>query len=253
MSESLSIQRDQFTKLLGSMKLIETSCTDCDICNGKIRQKTNDRHSIIEIDVSGILEDKDLSLSLIKQKVSLLKTFELDDNVTVDDENILIEFDDTNYTFIDPLSKMSFRKPAKKFLDNKFISDEEASNMLNVSEENLVFETDISAYMSKRIKSICEGFNNETIQCDLENYSASLKISTINKENLATVVNDISLNREMPKKNFKMIYLPFSLDINSDVKFSAYHASSDVLMCKFDQKYYGVPVVIYTQVRLTDD
>jgi len=253
MSETVSVQRDDFTKLLGAMKLIENCCTDCDIVDGKIRQKTNDRHSIIEIDVSDILGSNELCLSLIKQKVSLLRAFELDDNVTVDDENIAIELNDEGYTFIDPLSKMTFRKPLKKFLDNSYISEDEFSSMITLSEENLVLNYEISAYMSKRIKNICEGFNNEIVQCELNGLAAELKIYTVNRENSATVSNEISLNREMPTKNFKMTYLPFAMDINSDITLSAYQTNAEVLLCKFEQKFYGVPVVLFTQVRLCDD
>lgn len=253
MSSSITIKRDEFTKLLGSIKLVENCCTDCDAVGGKIRQKTNDRHCIVEINVSSVLQSNDLCLSLVKQKVQLLKTFELDDNVTVQDANIGIEFNDGDYVFMDPLSKMVFRKPLKKFLDNTFITDEEFTSMIRLSEENLIFSHTISAYMAKRIKNICEGFNNETIQGDLENLEASLKIYTMNKENVATVIQGIALNKQMPKRSFKMIYLPFSMEINSDVVLSAYQVGADVLLCKFEEKFYGIPITIYTQVRLTDD
>jgi hypothetical protein len=148
------------------------------------------------------------------------------------------------------MSKIRFRKPIRKFLDNTFITDEKFQQMMSYSEDNLVFNTTISSYISKRIKNLAEALNNETIQCNLDGLTASLKIETVNKENDAIVVSDIELNTDMPARNFKMVYLPFALDINSDVEFSTYKIREDVLLCKFQQRFYGIPINIYTQVKL---
>lgn len=250
MSETLSIPRDQFTKLLGTIKIIENCCTDCDIVGGKIRQKTNDRHFILDIDLTDILQTNDLSLQLIKQKVALLKSFELDDNVTVDDENVGIEYSDKEYTFFDPLSTVKIRIPLKKFLDNPFIEEEKFSQMLTISEENMIFEHTASAYMAKRIKGVCEGFGVESLKCSLENYDATLSTQAQNHELVFKEKKAITLNREMPKRFFQFMYLPFSFDISSDVSISAYQTSNDVLLCKFGLTYYGTPISIYTQVKL---
>jgi len=250
MPQTITMTREQINKLIGTLKIIENSCTDCELVGGKIRQKTNDRHSIFEIDLVEAFGENELLISLIKQKINSLKAFELDDNVTVEDESVIIECTDDSYTFIDAFTKISFKKPIRKFLDNTFITDEVFDQMINYSEDNLIFSTTVNTYISKRIKNLAEALNNETIQCDIEGHEASIKIETVNKENCATVVSGISLNREMPKRNFKMVYLPFALDINSDVEFSAYQVRDDVLLCKFEQKYYGVPVNIYTQVTL---
>jgi len=250
MSETINISREQITKLSGAISILETSCTDCDIIGGKIRQKTNDRHSIFEIDLTEILGENDLSLSMIKQKINLIKALELDDNVTVEDENIILENNENEHIFIDAMSKVVFRKPVRKFLDNTFMPDEKFDQAINYSEDNLVFSTTVSTYISKRIKNFADALNNETIECDLDGYEGSLKIETVNKENYVIVLSGIALNSEMPKRNFKMIYLPFALDINSDVEFSAYKVRDEVLLCKFEQKFYGVPINIYTQVKL---
>jgi len=251
MSEaSISINRDQINKLLGTLKLLEASCTDCEIVGGRIRQKTNDRHSIFDIDLTSVLGDSDIVFSMIKQKIGSLKAFELDDNVTLEDENIVIETTENEHIFTDAMSKIRFRKPVRKFLDNTFITEEKFNQSVNYSEDNLIFSTTVSTYISKRIKNLALALNNETIQCDLNNFTASLKIETVNKENDAIVMNAIALNRQIPERNFKMVYLPFALDINSDVQFSTYQTRDEVLLCKFEQKFYGIPVNIYTQVKL---
>jgi len=249
MASDKVLQRGQFSKLLGCIKLLENCCTDCDISEGFIRQKTNDRQAIIEMDLTSILDANDLSLSLIKQKVMLLRTFELDDNVKVPDENIVIRTEEQSYKFIDPLSKMTFRKPMKKFLDNSYIPADKFAEMITCKEEDLVFNVTASAYICKRIKAICEGFQTNSIKCEMNQLAGLLRISTVDNTNTSEVVT-ISLNTEMPNSYFNMISLPFSLELNSDIKLNVYKTSGKVLLCKFDQKFFGIPMTIFTRVSL---
>lgn len=260
--ETITITREDFAKLLGSLKLIETSCTDCDIVGGLIRQTTNDRHAIFEIDLSKILKidgsdsEKlaDISLSLIKQKNQILKTFELDDNVQIDDKNIILNIEDTKYEILDSLSKVTLRKPVKKFLDNTFIEDENFNSIMsNCTEENLMLSCDISPYMTKRIKNICEAFAIDVIQCKLEGRTACLSIISDDKDNTTKVVGNITLNNEVSSSYFSFISLPFTIELNSSMAFKAYKIGDDVIMCKFSQKYYDVTVDINSKVKITSD
>lgn len=250
MATDVVLKRGDFSKLLGCIKLLENCCTDCDISEGFLRQKTNDRQAIIEMDLTSILDANELSLSLIKQKVMLLKTFELDDNIKVDNENIVIRIEENSYQFIDPLSKMTFRKPMKKFLDNSYIPSDKFKELITCKEEDLVFSNVVSAYICKRIKAICEGFQTNSIRCEMNQLVGLLKISTIDNTNMSEVVNNIALNTEMTNSYFNMISLPFSLELNSDIKLSVYKTSGKVLMCQFDQKFYGIPMSIFTRVSL---
>jgi len=247
---TITLERDKFSKLLNLMKLLENSCTDCDISQGVIRQKTNDKQCIVEMDVSSILANNHLSLSVIKSKVTSLKTFELDDNVQMDNKSLTIEANDSNYEFTDSFSKMIFRKPIRKFLDQKFIEDGEASAILRTEEQNLVFSVDINNYLKRRISNTCLAFQTDTICCSLNDLKAKIWIETTNHENSAILINDVNLNRQFQSKMFRITALSFFLDIMSDLKMSAYHVSNDVLLCKFEQAYFGVPVKVYTQAKI---
>jgi len=249
---SLVLQRSQFTKLLSAVKLIENSCTDCHISEGFVRQKTNDRQSIVEMNLTNILGDNELVLGNLKQKIMLLKSFELDDSTTVTDENIKIDITTNDYHFIDPLTKMSFRKPLTKFLDNTYLSSNQLGEMVKIFEENLVFSVSISAYVAKRIRGICQGFNNESIRCDFKGGNAVFSISTLNNENTSIVKDDIVLNKELDNVYFKAAYLPFSLDNNSEITFSTYQMSKDTLVCKYNLNYTDIPISIYSLVKLID-
>lgn len=249
-----TLKRDEFSKFLNSIKLIQDVCTDCDIQNGVIRQRTNDRHAIVEIDLSSVLDDSTLCFTLLKQKIALLKSFELDDSARVgdDEKDITIELNEKTYKFIDVFSTLTFRIPIRKFLDNTFVSVEEVSNMFALREEDLVLSYNVSSYMCRRIKSITEGFNTDVVVWKMKGFDASLQTESSNKDNSSQLIKNISLNTEMDSMESKMISLPLCLDINSDVEINGYKIKDGkVLLCRFQMKYFDIPITIYAQSQLT--
>ena len=251
MSYNLSLEREKFSKMLNLMKLLENHATDCDVQHGKIRQKTNNRQSITDIDLTSILGDNDLSLSLIKSKVQLLKSFELDENVQLTEKNILIECNESNYEFTDALSKMIFRKPSQKFLDNKFITDEEFNQVIKCKDENLLFSYTISNYIKKRMISACFGFDTDLITFNLNEFKGHATIQPTNKENTTNYIEEITLNKQVSSQSFQISNLAFILDVASDVNLNCYQVTNDVYLCKISQMYFGVPIIIYTQAKIT--
>jgi hypothetical protein len=249
----LSVSRDNFSKLLLLLKTFENYCTDCDVKNGLFRCRSNDRQAIISMDLTSILANNDLSFSLIKSKVALLKTFELDDNIQIEDKTIVIESNESNYEICDPFSKLIFRKPVQRYIDNQFIDNDQFSEIIQLSEDNLLFSYDINNYIKRRISNIALGFQTDVVECNIADVSAILKIATSNKEDSANLASGIVVNRSVGNKSFKMISMPFVLDISADLKINCYTTNhSDVYMCKFDQSFYGVTISIYTQVKVSN-
>jgi hypothetical protein len=252
----INVSRDDFSKLLNLLKIFENSCTDCDIQNGQFRCRTNDRQAIISMDLSSILQTNNLSFSLIKNKIALLKTFELDDNVQLDNKTVSIESNDSNYEIHDPLSRMIFRKPIQRYIDNQYIPEEDFNQMIRISEDNLIFSYTINNYMKRRISNIAMGFQTDIIICQMTSVddepTASLLVSTTNHEDSSTVAKGITMNRDIGNRQFKMLALPFVLDMASDLVLSCYHVSQDVALCKFSQTFYGAPISIYAQVKVTN-
>jgi hypothetical protein len=249
---NMTVTRDDFSKLLTLLKVFENYCSDCDIQNGVLRCRINDRQAIISMNLNSILETNSLQFSLIKQKINLLKAFEVDDNVQLDDKNIIIESNDSNYQINDPFSKMIFRKPVQKYLDNIFIPDSEFAGMIKCEEANLVFSYDISNYIKRRISNITQGFMSDIIKCRIVDNSGSLTGETRNHEDSSEFIKDIILNKEISDCEFRMIAMPYILDIASDMKLSVYSTqSSSVFMCKYEQNYYGVPITVYAQAKIT--
>ena len=246
----LSVTRDDFSKLLTLLKIFENNCNDCDIQNGLLRCRTNDRQAIISMDLSSILDSNSLQFSLMKQKIILLKAFEINDSVQMDDKSISIESNESNYEIKDPISKIIFRKPVQQYIDNKYVNDEDFGRMIRCQEENLIFSYDISHYLKKRISNVVQGFQSDILKCQIVDNNGTLTASTRNHEESCVFVKDIIMNREVSDCEFKMSALPFMLDIASDLKLGVYHVTNDVYLCKFDQVYYGIPITLYTQVKV---
>ena len=250
---TMTLSRENFSKVLEILKAVsDSNCTDCDIKSGKIRQKTNDRACVFSADVTTILSEMSIAFSSVKQKYFLFKSFELDDNVSLKEENITIEMDEGSYIFSDELSKLLFRKPTSNLLDNPYIEDTAFNSGIasKLIDDNLVFSLNINQYLCRRIRSICEGCATDTVRCDLLGTTAVLNASTANNETAMKLASEITLNKEFPKGNFRMAILPFILDIKSDIKLDVFKASADVFLCKFNLTCSGIPITIFTQAKV---
>ena len=247
----ITVSRDDFSKLLTLLKVFENYCNDCDVQTGLLRCRTNDRQAVIAMDLSSILETNPLQFSLVKNKINLLKAFELDDNVQLEDKTIIVKCNESNYEINDPFSKVIFRKSAVKYIDNKYIPDAEFEAMIRCDEDRLIFSYDVNNYLKHRISAITQGFQSDIIKCKIIENTGRMSAETRNHEDSSEFVKDIILNREVADREFRMIAMPFILDVASDMKLSVYEVSNDVYMCKFEQSYYGVPITVYTQVKVT--
>ena len=252
-SYQIRVSRDDFSKFLMLLGIFENTCTDCDIKNGKFRSRSNDRQAVISMDLTSIITDKDISFSLIKNKIQLLKTFELDGNIQIEDKTIILESNESNYEISDPFSKLIFRKPVQRYIDNQFINDDDFAGMISLSEDNLLFSHTVNNYMKKRISNQALAFQTDIIECTIADSKASFKVLPGNKEDVGEIIRDVPLNRDVGSKNFRMMTLPFILDVAADLKINCYSTSTaDVYNCKFEQTIYGVLISIYSKVKVNN-
>jgi hypothetical protein len=254
--DTVSIKREDFSKFLSTLKLFQDICTDCDIMDGRMRQRSNDKLALIDVDLTGVIGETSIALSMLKTKLISLKSFELDqtipDGSAGNDGGVVLEIDEKDLRFIDSFSTLTFRIPSKKFLDNIFIADDEFEKTMNLKEEDLILSTEVSSYLCKRIKSISEGFENDAVIWRMNGFEATLDTETTNKENTSKLLKNIQLNTEMPNCTSKMVVLPFALDINSDIKIDSYKHKNNTMMCRFKMKFFGIPVTIYSWSELKE-
>jgi len=183
----------------------------------------------------------------------LLKAFELDTTMIPEgaDQNINLVIDEKNYKFIDLYSSLKFRIPLKQYLDNCYINDESLAGMFKLNEEDLIMSTNINSYLAKRIKAITEGFENDVVFLKMNEFGGILEAETSNKENNSELIKGIELNTKMSKCQARMIVLPFTLELNSDVKVDVYKLTKKVVLGRFQMKFFGIPITMYAQSELT--
>lgn len=251
---TITLDRPKFSKMTNALKLIENICSDCQIKGGMVRTKTDNRKSIITLDLTSIIEDKDIMFSFLKGKLALLKTFELDMDVQADDNSIIIQSTNDYYEFCDCFSKMQFRKPVEDFLDNRYLDDATFAPIINgCTEDALIFNYTVSKYVRSRMAKIGEGFKVDSIKFTFHGDHACFGIETKSKDNVSKNATTIQTLKNISGKSFALINMPFTIAIESDMKISCYNLSNDFAMCKCELDFAGIPIVIYAKVKFISD
>ena len=249
---TLTFSRPDFSKMLGTLAIIQDICNDVEIREGIIRTKTNNNKTILDIDLTSIFQDKNLLISLLKSRLNLLKTFELDMNIQAegDTNSIILQSDLHTYEFSDCFSKMAFRRPVPKFLDNPYIEDSEFNNLISgCTDDSMIFTYTVTPYLKQRLAAICNGFRVDSVKFDFHGDHANLGIETKSKEETSKNTTQIPLLQNIDGKMFTMINMPLVLNIVSDVKISCYKLGGELAMCKSELKHFGIPFILYSKMK----
>lgn len=253
---TLTFTRPDFSKMLGTLAIIQDICNDVEIREGIIRAKTNNNKTILDINLTSIFQDKNLLISLLKSRLNLLKTFELDMNIQTEGDNnsIILQSDMQKYEFIDCFSKMAFRRPAPKFLDNPYIEDSEFNSLISgCTDDSMIFNYTITPYLKQRLAAICNGFRVDSVRFEFHGDHANLGIETKSKEETSKNAAQIPLLQTIDNKMFTMINMPLTLGITSDVKISCYKLGGELAMCKSELNHFGIPFVLYSKMKFQNN
>ena len=121
-----SLSSDNFDALVRTMSLLKDVCSDVDIRDGIVRQRSNDHSIIFEIDMSSLLPNMTLAISDLKQKLDLFKCFS--------GQEIDVVVNETDFSFSDQHSSITFQSPILDMLDNKFMSDDEFNRLFTLED-----------------------------------------------------------------------------------------------------------------------
>jgi hypothetical protein len=256
----ISIERENFRKLHDAVDLVvKSNCTDCMIESGVIRQPTNDRQSMIGIDLSSILPDLCVGLSNAKQKVGLMKIIlNVDESVKLKDQNVHIQMFEKNFKLYDERWEYTLSKPLPELLDNKFIDETAFSSRVVMNEDELIMSTTLDPDIIRGVQANCELFQNSMVIFSLEGDSADISMAENSNTNSGKIQSNISLNvTDFPKKLFRMFSLPFRMDLNSSMQIDVYKLSGDKekdnCLCHCKMELDGsIPVSVYTKVKLIE-
>ena len=246
----IQLTKDNFVKFSNALTIIQNICNDCDIVNGHIRCRTNDRKNGILMDLSSVLEEKSIMFSNLKSKLLQLATFSIYDDSS--DGSILIESNDSNFEFSDSLIKLKMRKPIKAYIDNPYLEDSEFSVVSNgATNDNLLFSYTVSSIERKRIAKLCDLLGSNTVMFEFYGDTCTFKVQNSSKDNVSETTKTIPLSQNLTGKKSNVNSLNFTLDTPSGLTINCYIVHGE-LVFKNILDYYGIPIEIWTKARVND-
>jgi len=244
MNNVIVINEEKFKSFVECISMLKEYCNDVDIVNGKIRQRSNDRTVIFDINLSDIFDNVDISISSLKQKFEIFKLF---------NQDVSFDIDENKYSISDQYLIIDFMKPVKEYLDNKFINDESLTSMFTLDDNNVLFEHEIPSSIVSKIKIISNNFNTNIIKCNFNGETCSFILSTKSKDQKAKVLDGVILNREIEEKYCNIVITPFLIE-SSDMKVILYDDKErNQLITKFETKINNISVIIYSRSNFIDE
>jgi hypothetical protein len=240
----VTIHPNDFSNLIRCLSLLKDKCNDVRICEGILRQRTNDKANVFEMDLTPLVSDCDIVLSNVKSKISMLKG--------LSGQKVKITSTDNNISFLGEPSMFKFDNPRLNFLDNKFMSSEELGKIFPLKEEDVVLEYYIGKETSRIMKVISSQFHIVSFNVCFEGDTASIIATATSKDHYARIEHGIPIKG--PLKCFSnLVVTPFLLDHDGDTLLKMYNVQETVCINKFKTLVGKATVTVYGRSQLIEE
>ncbi len=244
MQKEVTLETKDFSNFLRCLSALKGICTDVDIRGGVLRQRSTDKAVIIEMDLAPLILDCDISMSNVERKLALLKS--------LSKQRVQITITDDETYFSGKRSTLRFKNPNRDFMDNKFMSNEEFSNIFTLKEEDLVLEHVVSKDISNFMKVTPSQFNVASFQVRFDGNVASITATTSGKEQHSEIEHGMLLKR--PLKGFSnIVTTPFLLDHDRDMLFKIYNVRETMCVDKFTTTIGKIALDVYCRSQLMEE
>jgi len=240
----VNLDNTKFSDFLRVLSLLRDICNDCEVRGGILRQRSNDKANIFEMDLRPLISSADILISNLKQKLDLLRCFV--------GQEVKIEYNDQDVCFSDQFSVIKFVNPRLDFMDNKYISDEEFSRIFTLREEDLLLDYEIQSTISERMKIIAQGFNIVSFQVLFEGDFSSIMATTTSKDQSARIVGDIPVNQTLNCFS-NLVTTPFVIDHDQNMNLKMYNVQETVCVNKFAASIGNVNINIFSRSQLIEE
>jgi hypothetical protein len=249
MSSTIVLDVAKYNDFMRCINNLKEICNDVDIHDGIVRQRSNDKTSVFEMDLTSIIEQSTFAISDLKKKLELLKTF------TGQEVTITIEEGENGYfTFADQYSSLKFLLPAPQFIDNRYMNESEVSSIFSLSDDDLILDHNITKMITDRIRIVTQTFNTAAIQVNFGGEVASITAATQAKDQFAKFVENITTNVVLENCSANLSTIPFGLDHDQSVTFKMYKVSDQpITLNKFTTVLGDVNIAIFTRSSLIQD
>jgi len=219
---SISLDAEKFNQFIQCISILRDLCNDIDIRDGIVRQRSNDRTVIFEMDMTSLISNLSIPITNIKQKFDLFKMYS--------NEEVTILLDDTKFSITDNYSTINFNKPTLEYMDNKYITNEELTSIFELFDDDMILKIDISKTISDRLKVISQSFNVNSVQIFFNGDKGILSSSNQAKDQNAKLIDNIVLNKEIDKSITNINITPFIIGHDSNIDFSVYNDKENQLI-----------------------
>jgi hypothetical protein len=241
MSTSITLSSSDYEDFLRCLTNLKDLCTDVDLRQGIIRQRTNDNNAIFEFDLTSLVRDTSIPISDLKHKLDLFRIFI--------GQEVRIESDDVYFSFSDQYTTYKIKKTLVNFLDNKFIEEAELNAIISVPDNSLILDYDLKQIITDRIKIVTQGFNTPSIQVSFDGETAKISATTQSKEESTTFVAGLITNIPIERSVSSMSINPFTIDHDDDIKLEI-HRENNNLVNKFGTSVGQISIKMYSKSML---
>jgi len=241
----INLDAQQYEDFIRTISLLRDLCSDVDIRDGVIRQRSDDHSCIFEIDISNIISDSpgafnlNIPLTNIRQKIDLLKCFL--------NEIVEIKVNSSSFSFSDSQTILKFANPNLEFMDNKFMSQEELDSIFVLDGQSPILELDIKESFSNRISIISKSFNMNSLQLLFNGEFADLVTETQSKDQFAKLIGNIHVETDVSIENSysNLVVIPFIIDHDGDIKFNMFRERENICISRFNTCINNVGVNVF--------
>ncbi len=238
------------------MKLDVDVCNDIDIRGTILRQRSDDKSVIIEMDLCKLLEGTvDLPIANLKQKLDLFNIFTTGQ---MENQELFLEINENECVIYDQYTRVYLKNPKRKYLDNHFLEDDDMA-VITMEPDNLILRCEIPFLISNRIKTITKNFNSLVIRVMYEGNTAYMTSTTQAKDQQARFLDNIQMELDISDALTNLAVLPFIIDHDAGIFFESYVKNTEhkqkliekntsspiILLNKTTTEIENVPVSIY--------
>jgi len=244
----LKLSHTQFKNFVDVCSVIEFVSNDIHIYNGNIKQFARRRSFIIHVDMSSIfgeIEDmiESIKLSAAKERLKVFNAF-----LTNDSSDFYLEYDGNYYILRDNVSSFFIREPDVDALENRYDDTATPGELL---EEHVIFEYKLDSNLLKKLKTISEVCNSNTLDVKLfHNTGKANLVLTGSAKVLASTLVSFDYNVDVLEKINIEGKVSFDCMLFSDnVTIKMYKLDDNFVAFYTEMEIGGCPVKFYQRIR----
>lgn len=255
MDTTIVLTSDLYEEFFQCIANLRDICTDVVIKDGFIRQRTDDKNSIFEMDLNDLFgEPVTIPISYFKQKFDLFKVF------TGQEVTVKIHEDEEDpgsswYEIADSLSRIKFDFPGLEFLQNEFVTEEELAAIFTCGEDDLILETQIEKTITERIRTITTNFQAHFVKMDFVGELLSIGAIDPAKTNRVFFLENLAVEMNFDEPHYaNMTRIPFMINHDTAYTFQLYKQPDEMLtQNKITTSIGAVPIGIYCKSQLISE